>query len=380
MKRLYFFLFSSLFISGISAQLNVAHNGLRVGDVILKQQVQYKSPGRSGENVIWDFSNLKTINDEYTLSYELPPLENDSIYILGDRRYLKKNTGENELIVGTEHYTMYYYRLKNDTLQQLGHENPSVKWEYTIPLLLMKFPLNYKENTSSAYLSEGLYSASVDMQTQGSITTTADAYGKMILPSGDTLKHVLRINTIQTIHDQSNQYSGDSLNIDKGKELETCRWYSKGYRYPVFETIRNINLSDSTEIFSTAFFFPPQDHLYLDTDKENLAVLDSLWNLEHNKNVDNPITNPENGVKFSYNFYPNPVVAQLTLEYYLETPATVNITLYSMDGRLIKNLPASKQDKGFHSEYIDCNILVKGTYILRIEANGKVVSDKIIKK
>lgn len=30
----------------------------REGDVILKQEVQYKSPGRSGKNVVWDFSEL----------------------------------------------------------------------------------------------------------------------------------------------------------------------------------------------------------------------------------------------------------------------------------------------------------------------------------
>ena len=38
---------------------------------------------------------------------------------------------------------MYYYRLVNDSLLQLGHENPSVLLEYTHPMMLMHFPLNY---------------------------------------------------------------------------------------------------------------------------------------------------------------------------------------------------------------------------------------------
>ena len=50
-----------------------------------------------------------------------------------------------------------------------------------------------------------------------------------------------------------------------------------------------------------------------------------------------------------------------------------------MEGRLIKNLPISKQDTGLHTEYIDCSNLAKGTYILRIQANDKVTSDKFIK-
>ena len=118
------------------------------------------------------------------------------------------------------------------------------------------------------------------------MTTTADAYGKMILPSGDTLSPVLRVKTIQTIFDIPQDGSSVTFETDNaGKQLETCRWYSKGYRYPVFETIRNINLKDSTEIFKTAFFFPPQDHLYLDTDPENQALLDELWKEPKDNNL-----------------------------------------------------------------------------------------------
>jgi len=35
----------------------------RVGDELIKQQVEYKDPGRSGDNVLWDFSRLTSIND-----------------------------------------------------------------------------------------------------------------------------------------------------------------------------------------------------------------------------------------------------------------------------------------------------------------------------
>lgn len=42
----------------------------REGDVILKQEVQYKSPGRSGKNVVWDFSELTPLENEYRESYD----------------------------------------------------------------------------------------------------------------------------------------------------------------------------------------------------------------------------------------------------------------------------------------------------------------------
>ncbi len=369
---------SSVFYVG--AQLIYPLNGIRSGDEIIKQQVEYKDPGREGENVIWDFGKLKSVNDEYTLVYSSPTLIGDSIYILGGDTIKSKGLKPNELVIGTEHYTMYYYHQKENQTEVLGHENPTTFLHYTNPLLVSSFPMNYKDTKQSSYQSEGIYSAKIPFSTGGSIQVKADAYGVIILPSGDTLNHVLRVKTIQTIEEVIPNVNNQE-NVFIHTTVERYKWYSKGYRYPIFETVRTFNNQDTlkqTE-FQTAFFFPPQEHLYLDNDKENLAVLDSLWNIEH-KDIDNPVTNPDNNVKLSYNFYPNPVVSQLTIEYYLENEATVNIIVYSMDGKQIKTQPIGKQDKGLHTEYLDCSSFAKGTYILRIETNNTFTSDKFIKK
>ena len=362
-------------------QINLQHNGLRSGDELIKQQVDYKDPGRDGDNVIWDFGKLKSVNDEYSLVYSSPVLQENSYYVMGYDTIQSNNTDQNSLIIGTEHNTMYYYQLKDNQLLLLGHENPTNLLHYTQPVVAATYPTNYKQSQTNSYQSEGIYSGKIPFDTKGSITTQADAYGAIILPTGDTLSHVLRIKTVQSISEIIRSID-PAMNDSLEMVVESYKWYSKGYRYPIFETIRAINTTDTlnTQEYQTAFFFPPQEHLYLDNDKENLAVLDSLWNLDHNKEIDNPITNPETEIKLSYNFYPNPVESQLTLEYYLESSTTVNVTIYSMEGKLIMNLPINKQDKGLHTQYIDCSNLAKGTYILRIEAGSEVMSDKIIKK
>jgi hypothetical protein len=374
---------STGFILPVSGQLNMLHNHFRPGDILVKQQVEYIDPGETGGNKLWDFSKLKSINDEYTLRYDLPPLERDSVYILGNKHYKKEDVNDNELIVGTEHNTMYYYRLINDSLLQLGHENPSVILEYTSPMTLMHFPLNYGQTVSSAYKSEGLYSGTVDIRTQGTMNTTADAYGKMILPSGDTLSPVLRVKTVQTIFDipDKNSYTTDETN-NAGKQLETCRWYSKGYRYPVFETVRNINLADNTEIFTTAFFFPPQDHLYLDTDPENLALLDELWKETENDNqADDPTTKTISLEDIMIcKMYPNPVESYLNLEYELKEDAKVSFELYSLDGMPVKKIAPKNKTKGIYYETLDCSSLQPKNYVLRISANNLFVKEIIIKK
>lgn len=380
MKALHFFIliFCPLLLFG---QINLQHNGLRSGDELIKQQVDYKDPGRSGENVIWDFGKLKSVNDEYSLVYSSPVLQEDSYYVMGYDTIQYKDIDKNSLIIGTEHNTMYYYQIKDNQLLLLGHENPTNLLHYTQPIVTATYPTNYKQSQTNSYQSEGIYSGKIPFDTKGSVRTQADAYGALILPTGDTLSHILRIKTVQSISEiirSINPEMNDSLEM----VVESYKWYSKGYRYPIFETIKALNTTDSLNIqeYQTAFFFPPQEHLYLDDDKDNLAVLDSLWNIEHNNNMGNPTTGSETNIKLSYNFYPNPVESQLTLEYYLENLTTVNVTIYSMDGKLIKSLVMGKLDKGLHTQYIDCSNLSKGTYILKIQANEKVISDKFIKR
>ena len=114
MKTIATIMVSVLYCStSLFGQLNTNHNHYRQGDVLVKQQVGYLDPGESGTGKLWDFSKLKPVNDEYTLEYTHPPMEGDSIYIWGNRRYLKKKVSANELVVGIEHNTMYYYHLTN---------------------------------------------------------------------------------------------------------------------------------------------------------------------------------------------------------------------------------------------------------------------------
>lgn len=80
------------------------------------------------------------------------------------------------------------------SLLQLGDENPAIKLEYTSSMTLMNFPLNYEQAVILDYKPKGLYSSPADMQFQGQ---------------------------------------------NKDFQLETCRWYSKGYRYLVFETVKS---------------------------------------------------------------------------------------------------------------------------------------------
>ena len=382
MKTLLSLLLVSLALP-VSGQITKKNNASRAGDEIIKQQVEYKDQGRQGENVVWNFGELNPVNPEYKLNYYPAPLINDSIYIMGKDTIPVGSTASDDLTIGIEHHTMYYYSISGDSLLTLGHENPVTLIKHNEPVLSMLYPFNYKQRAEKTFKSEGLYSSQEPIKTEGNINIESDAYGMMILPSKDTLSHVLRIKTVQTI------LEADSLRKIKENplhmEIETYRWYAKGYRYPVFETVKSFSVSDTVKIvnFTTAFFYPLQEHYYLADDPVNLAVLDSLWN-EKNKG---DINNPDNGGgqmipigNFAYNYYPNPVETTLNIEYYLEETTSVSVALYDLNGVAITSFPEEQYRVGMYHKAIDCTSLPKGNYILRLIVNNEIINEKILKK
>ena len=388
MKNLIFLLLTAAVAAGIptQAQLTRLHNAPRGGDEIIKQQVDYKDPGRSGENVIWDFGQLFTIDTEYNLTYyDILPI-NDSTYLALRDTIPASELLHGDLMAGVEHHTAYWQRLKNDSLFSLGHENPVVLLKHDPPVLSMPFPFSYGQETDSEYRSSGFYSSREPVVAEGNIHLKADAFGKMVLPSGDTLDHVLRIKSLQTIVDADTTKSDTIPRLKMFTEY--FRWYVKGYRYPVFETTRIFDVSetDTVEIFGTAFFFPPLEHLYLEQDSANMAVLDSLWNqLTHENqsgtgnNNGNEEDDPPGILNLRYNYFPNPVKDILYLEYYFEASATVKITLFDMNGLPVRVVSKGKLQKGFYVDTIDCSTLAGGGYVLLFQV-GNIVETGVIMK
>ncbi|MDR2146611.1 MAG: T9SS C-terminal target domain-containing protein [Tannerella sp.] len=318
----------------------------QAGDEIVIQQVEYKDPGRSGENVIWDFSRLQSVNDEYTVTYSAPALTGDSVYIMGADTLRKGTVNPGDLIIGTEHYTNYYYRLTGNRLQLLGHENATTLLRYEKPLPVADCNAKFGETATENYTATSVYSGEFKQKTSGEVSITEDARGMMIIPSGDTLRNVLRIKTVQTVAKLSGE---GELAEEKDATVETYRWYVPGSRYPVFVTIRR----DS--IFETAFFYPQQDNYYVD----NLA----------NQQKTEETSGEWAGLQ--YNFYPNPLISPtLNIELYLPRTAQVRIQLLTQSGVVLLDENKGELAQGLNLLPVQLPALNTGYYVITVILNN----------
>ncbi len=263
--------------------------------------------------------------------------------------------------------------MSKDTLAVLGHENPVVRLEYTRPLPVLRFPFKYGDKDSAVYTSEVLYSAVLPMRASGYLTTTADAYGRMSLPDDVTLDSVLRVKTVQVI--ENIPLENSSGTEKQQTTTETYRWYLKGYRYPVFETVKGLK-EDGSELFATAFYFPLQEHLYLEDDPEN-ALPEKGW--DPNKSEQSPGPSTSTLFGSAYRFYPNPTRGMLYIDLSLEATSDVDIILYSADGRVYKQIHRENRDGSFY-ESIDCSGLPGGTYLLKLIYGRQTATGIVIKK
>jgi len=377
-----------LFLLGLHGILSAQHvlrseqHLPRAGEEIIKQQVEYKNPGRSGENVLWDFGKLTPVNDAYTLSYFEPEMTEDSLYIMGMDTIQAKHLTQGGLLIGNEHHTMYYYHFTDSLLSLLGHENPTTLLKYTGQRLITAiYPMHYQDSCKHNYQARGFYSSTIPFTTGGEAQIKTDAYGMMILPSGDTLRNVLRTRTTQTIRQLF--VMNDTLTVQQNSSVETFKWYSKGYRYPIFETIQTTILGDSAETvnFETAFFFPPQKHYYLEEDTVNLALLEqeaaALALPGQETSVDD---DPWAGL--TYNFFPNPVKnTPLEVELYLPCRAeNIRIQLRNTMGLIVIDENKGSQPEGICRFQLPTYTLPVDNYILSIWLNEKLISGVILKR
>lgn len=373
MKKIYLLLLTCIpFILPAQHTLKSELNTPRTGDVLVKEKVAFCPAGDAGENKVWDFSKSRTDEVDYGLDY-----------------FSRMETE----VTGSENGRLLTYSLSGDSLLMKSYEDVSNLVKYHHPVLLVKFPLEYGSSSGDDYLGRGKHNDRLQSLVTGKSETRADAYGALVLPGGDTLKHVVRVH----IHREEDgfyellpagynmdlpieQGMADSLQSEASADriiTDTYQWYEEGYRYPVFETVESYRKSGERllPLQKESFFYYPEDQAMLPEDEANQLLLAGK---EKGEKIEVVVTgvNPPQTTGFRY--YPNPVKDKLEVELILESAVSLHINLYDLSGRLLYT-STDAANSGLYHQSVPMQAYPRGTYLLKIQAGDKIINEKIVK-
>lgn len=379
MKKVLFISLLSFCLSGLHAQtiLHKSTSFPRVGDKISKQEIHPLPLGEDGAGKVWQFNRLTPINEQYELVY----------------------TGNDSLLMGTEHRTQYTYRIAGDSLWKTEVENRSTYQKAIYPELLAVYPMQLNDHFESYFGYIGEYQHAYGMELLGKTTVSVDAAGTLII-AGDTVPNVLRIHTqrrfVQNLNlsNQSvmaedsalwlSQFTPGSISYRISTDTlvtqtDSYCWYASGYRYPIVEVVENTLIRHGISVphFQTAFYYPPVDQYYaLNEDAENQQKREEA--LAQQQSDENGSRNGSFSLEDAMGkcqFYQES--NNLVVEYLLNTSCEVEMALYTVLGELLAIYPKKTLRAGQYCESIAIDSSLSAHYVLRLIVNGKVYGEKI---
>ena len=338
-----------LFSTSLHAQVNLSGMDPMATDSLVKSRIRYFSPGMGGRNKVWDFS--------------------DKLGSKGASQvmFLKDSTG---VVSVMEPGKISYYRTTSDTLTLLGCESSLKKREYTVSMITGKFPLEFGDSISKPFMCEGKYCGDHPFREVGMTTVKVDAYGSIVLAENDTLRNVLRVHAIDSY---AVCMGLDSAALDSARITqvidERYEWYLSDSQYPIIEDVTSTTYHNMEAIGATRYAYCNLP--------ENLIA-------SYIMPEDEDVSDEQDG--FFEEGQPIPDIIHYEIEtqgkiihmsYDLDEDATITTIVANHMGFLNLYNQWTQQAGQGYSVQIDCNGLRPGIYILYINVNGKVYSEKV---
>lgn len=207
----------SAFTTVCQPTLNLGNMQPTVGDTYTRANAAYQAPGPAGVNVTWDFSTVVPVDAPLTLTYVVPSTAP------GAANYPTANAAW-QTASGFVNFQQY----ASTSLQDLGTWFGFGYGVFTDPIKVLAFPCTFNTTWNDNY--QGTAQVFGTTIINGSITSTADAYGTLILPSG-TFTNVLRVRSTRS----ETNITADLATTISG---ETYYFLKAGYSNPLME-IRN---------------------------------------------------------------------------------------------------------------------------------------------
>lgn len=293
-------------------------------------------PGLSGQNQVWDFSNLKQKSTLTSYMYSAFNSTNSA------------DIPEANTIL-EEFETKFYFKTSDNIVEQYGTvtKNNTIT-KYDEPFVKMVFPFNYGDTYSGSFSGTIEGANNYKAFFTGTYLLEADAFGTLILPGNIIFKNVFRIKTVK--EQCTNNYACNCATI-------SYKWYSYDIRYPLL-TIIQTKSTKSTKTFRTAYYSKA---------KENNNQGNKSFSLE-SENIKAKI-------------YPNPFMDEFNIDYTIMNDYDIRIEIYDNSGRKISSVHKPNQTAGNYTETIKSDKIGNqlGMFHIRIIAGDEVVSKTVIR-
>lgn len=351
MKRVLFCSALSLLfgMTAVYGQVNLADMDLESIDSLQKSRIHYFSPGKGGRNRVWDFSQ------------KLGSKESSQVM------FMKDSTG---VVSVTELGRIGYYRITPDTLILFGSESPLEKREYVKEKVSKLFPLEYGDSIIMPFQCEGMYCGDHPFREVGITTVKVDADGSIVLAENDTVRNVQRVHIIDSY---SVCMDLDSAALDTARLTqvinERYEWYLSGAQYPIIENITSTTYLNMDAIGTTNYAYCnlPEDEVsyYIIPEDEDEA------------DEEEDISDDGQQAPDIIHYKVETQGKTIRITYDLDEDATIATLVANHMGMLyIRRLWTQTAGQGYCAQ-IECDGLPSGMYILYINVNGKVYSEKV---
>lgn len=352
MKKRFFIVTAALLFLAtmVCGQTNLSGMEPASCDSLQKNQIRYFSPGKGGENRVWDFSG------------KLRSRKSSQVMFVTD------STGTLSV---TEPGKINYYRMTPDTLILIGSESSLEKRVYAVEKVSRLFPLQYGDSIIMPFRCEGIYCGGYPFREAGITRVRVDAQGSIVLAENDTVRNVLRVHTIDSYTVCMDR---DSAALDTARLTqvidERYEWYLPESQYPIIEDATSTTYLNMDAIGTTRYAYcnlpdgEADDYITPMNEDEAEGEQDGF---------------PDEGGQSQdiIHYHVETQGKTINLSYDLDQYATIETIVVNHMGMLYDNRQWTQSAGQGYTAQIECYGLPTGMYILYINVNGKVYSEKV---
>lgn len=334
-------------MTSVYGQVSLFDMDVASSDSLEKSVIHSFSPGGGGREKVWNFSG------------KLKSRESSQV------KFLKDSTGAISII---EPGRIGYYRISSDTLILFGSESPLERRVYHQEKVSKKFPLVFGDSIMSSFKCEGMYCGDHPFRETGTITAKVDAIGTLVLAEDKSIENVRRVHTIDSY---SICMDTDSAALDTAQLTqvinERYEWYVSDSQYPIIESITSTTYYNMDVIGTTRLAYCNLPESMTD-----------MYIIDEDEPDEMPISSEDKQQKPDIIHYNIETLGKVIhLSYSLDADVTIMTLVANHMGMLCKTRQWTQAAGQNYSVEIDCNGLRPGIYILYINVNGKVYSEKV---